>query len=286
MQKKESKGIPVRKASGELEHFDSSKLRRSLQNAGADTSAIEEITANIENWLHEGVTTKKIYSRAFSLLFRKNRINALYYKLKQALIELGPTGYPFEQFVGEIYKKQGYTVEVGQILEGHCITHEMDVIATNKTTQWLIECKYAKDQGKIVSIQVPLYVRSRIDDIIKKRNERPEFKHLTFSGGIVTNTRFSTDSIEYSRCSGLKLLAWDYPEGNGLKDIIGRENIFPISVLTYLTKKEKEFLMDKNIVTCKQLQENIKILDELALNKKKTSDLMRELEDICNDTAL
>ena len=285
MQKNESKGIPVRKASGELEHFDSSKLRRSLQNAGADTSAIEEITANIENWLHEGVTTKKIYSRAFSLLFRKNRINALYYKLKQALIELGPTGYPFEQFVGEIFKKQGYTVEVGQILEGHCITHEMDVIATNKTTQWLIECKYAKDQGKIVSIQVPLYVRSRIDDIIKKRNERPEYEGLTFSGGIVTNTRFSTDSIEYSKCSGLRLLAWDYPEGNGLKDIIGRENIFPISVLTYLTKKEKEFLMDKNIVTCKQLQDNIKILNEFALSKKKTSDLMRELEDICNNIA-
>jgi hypothetical protein len=282
MQKNESKSMLVRKASGEIEHFDASKLRRSLQNAGADPSTIEEITANIENWLHEGVTTKKIYSRAFSLLFRKNRINALYYKLKQALIELGPTGYPFEQFVGEIYKKQGYTVEVGQILEGHCITHEMDVIATNKTTQWLIECKYAKDQGKIVSIQVPLYVRSRIDDIIKKRNEIPEYEGLTFLGGIVSNTRFSSDSIEYSKCSGLKLLGWDYPGGNGLKDIIGRENIFPISVLTYLTKKEKEFLMDKNIVTCNQLQENIKILDELALSKKKTRDLMSELENIWN----
>jgi hypothetical protein len=275
-------GTIIKKASGEAQLFDISKLKRSLENAGADKDVIDEIATDIQQWLQDGVTTKKIYARAYKLLHRKNWGSALRYKLKNALIQMGPTGYPFERFIGEIFKKLGYHTEVGQIIEGRCITHEVDVIATKDHTQNLVECKFAQNQGSRIGVQVPLYVRSRVDDIVEKRRQMPEFKDMTFSGWIVTNNRFSSDSIEYGKCIGLHLLAWDYPQGNGLKDIILKENVFPITLLNHLTLKEKQELIEKGIVTCAQLLADEKMLSSLEHGTKNYRHLLRELSVICH----
>ncbi|MDD2571488.1 MAG: restriction endonuclease [Bacteroidales bacterium] len=276
--------IKVTKASGETEVFDSQKLERSLRNAGAAEELIQAIVADILDWIFEGVTTKKIYARAFSLLRRKKTVAAMRYKLKQAIMEMGPTGYPFEYLIGRVFEKQGYSVLVGQVIDGHCVTHEMDVIATGKGEQCLVECKYRQDQGNQVSVQTPLYVRSRVDDIIRKRMTMPEYQGLKFSGWVVTNTRFSLDSMQYGKCSGLNLIAWDYPAGNGLKDLIEREKIYPITLLQQLTKKEKQELLDQGIVTCSQLIEKKDILSTLNIPERRLKILINELESICKIT--
>jgi hypothetical protein len=196
-------------------------------------------------------------------------------------MELGPTGYPFENFIGEIFKKKGFNIEIGVVIEGNCVSHEMDVVATDNKIQHLVECKYSKDQGKNISVQVPLYVRSRVNDIIHKRKSIPEYYDLSFEGWVITNTRFSFDSIQYSKCSGLNLLAWDYPENYGLKEIIEKERIYPVTILTNLNKKEKQYLLDLDIVTCKQLLKNIDSLNSLEINKRKYTKLLNELKDMC-----
>lgn len=272
--------VEIKKASGETELFDVAKLKASLQNAGAVENIITEIAADIEEWIYEGVTTKKIYAHAYKLLQRKSGSRALRYKLKKALFKLGPTGYPFEHFIGELFKKQGYETEVGQILEGRCVSHEMDVIATKDSIQYLMECKFAHDQGNRLSIQVPLYVRSRVDDIIEKRMQMPEYKDVTFSAWVVTNARFSAESIQYSKCKEMNLLGWDYPKGNGLKEIIERVNIFPITILSHLAKKEKQQLMEQGIVTCEQLLNDPTFLDSLRLSKRMQRNVLKELDEV------
>ena len=272
--------VEIKKASGETEAFDVAKLKASLQNAGAEENVINEIASDIEEWVYEGVTTQKIYARAYKLFRRKRDTGALRYKLKKALFKLGPTGYPFEHFIGELYKKQGYETEVGQIVKGRCITHEMDVIATKDGKQYLMECKFSHDQGNRLSIQVPLYVRSRVDDIIDKRKQMAEYKNFSFSAWVVTNARFSADSMDYSKCSGLNLLGWDYPKDNGLKDIIERFNIFPITILSHLAKKEKQQLMEQGIVTCSQLLSDTTLLNSLGLSKKKQRNVLKELDEV------
>lgn len=272
------KKILIQKASGETEFFDASKLRRSLENTGAREEFVDEIVSNIEQWIVPGIGTREIYSRAFKMLHSRDISNALRYRLKQALLDFGNTGFPFEHFVGEIYKKKGYHTLVGQVVQGRCITHEMDVVATKEKEQYLVECKYSKDQGKYVSIQVPLYVRSRVDDIILKRRELPEFEDFSFSASVVTNTRFSSDSIEYSKCSNLHLLGWDYPNGNGLKEIIERMKIFPVTVLNTLSKQEKERLLNMGLVSCHQLGENLDVLNSLSLRSSTLYKLQNELD--------
>lgn len=278
--------ILVRKATGEEEPFAPEKLRSSLANAGAPAAAVDEIISDISDWIYTGVTTKKIYSRAFALLKRIKGVSALRYKLKQSMMELGPTGYPFEIFIGQIFGRQGYEVKVGQVLDGMCVTHEMDVIATGQDTQHLVECKYSLDQGKYITVQVPLYVRSRINDIIDSYNDQGLYSGYTFTGWVVTNTRFSTDSEKYAACSGLKLLGWDYPLGKGLKQIIEKERLYPVTVLTQLTNKEKQKLIEQGIVSCPQLLDNLEALDTIEFRQSKSTALIRELNDIINLPAI
>lgn len=278
MNKKE---ITLRKASGEEEVFDVSKLEGSLHNAGASRYAIKKVVSGINEWIYNGVSTKQLYSKAFSLLRKTQKASATRYHLKKAIYQLGPSGYPFESFIGQVFDRLGFQTETGIIVEGNCLSHEMDVIATNNHEQYIMECKYHKDQGKHVSIQVPLYVKSRVDDIIKKRKNSEAYSGLEFSAWVVTNTRFSTDSIQYARCSGVRLLAWDYPKGKGLKDLIEQVQIFPVTILTNLLKKHITILLERGIVSCGQLSKHRQLIDEFDLTTKKKKALLEELDGIC-----
>lgn len=276
-----NKTVTIVKASGDEEAFESEKLKRSLRNAGAEQKIIEKIVADIEDWIYNGATTGEIYSRAYAILRRHKTVAALRYRVKKAMMELGPTGYPFENFIGQIFERQGYKTEVGVKVEGNCVSHEIDVIATNENSQYLIECKYNQDQGKNISVQVPLYVRSRVDDIIAKRKEDERYNDVAFSGSVVTNTRFSDDSMQYGECSGLHLLGWDYPTGKGLKDIIEKVKVYPVTVLNRLTKKQKQQLLSQEIVTCSQLLNKPNALNGFGLSDRKYKALINELKDIC-----
>jgi hypothetical protein len=276
--KKDNQKILIKKASGDSEAFSLEKLKISLSNAGADKDTIEYVVSDIRNWIYDGITTKKIYSRAFTLLQQQKNHLASRYKLKKAIMELGPTGYPFEHFVGKILELRGFSTLVGQIMKGYCISHEVDVLATKENEQHIIECKYCQSPGKNVSVQVPLYIRSRVDDIVKKLQQSKQNSDVTFYGWIITNTRFTTDAINYARCSGLRLLSWDFPPGNGLKDIIDRDKIYPITVLTQLSKAKKKILLENDIVICRQLVENHDLIKLLQLSDKEYKNLIKELE--------
>ena len=280
MSKSRKKEVIIKKASGEREPFDILKLEASLKNAGADNNTIKNIAADIESWVSEGVTTKSIYARAYKLLRRNKQKGAMRYRLKNALFSMGPSGYPFEHFIGELFKRMGYDVKVGQIVQGVTITHEIDVIATKGNRQNLMECKYTHDQGNRLSVQVPLYVNSRVSDIVEKRRDDPIYKGINFTPWVVTNARFSSNSEEYSKSKNIQLLGWDYPPGRGLKELIERENIFPVTILKSLNKKEKQQLMENRIVTCSQLMNNVDIITRLGIDERKRRALLNELEEI------
>ncbi len=274
--------LNITKVSGDVENFSRIKLMHSLQRSGADELVVDSIVKEVEALLYDGISSKKIYDMAFRLLRKKQAGTAARYKLKKAMMELGPTGYPFEYFVGEVFRLKGFNVEVGQVLQGHCVTHEVDVIATKGKEQHFIECKYYQRTGKNANVQVPLYIRSRVDDIIKKRNTMPEFAGYSFHGGVVTNTRFTDDAISFGECTGLHLLSWDYPKGNGLKEFIDREHIFPITALTKLSGSDKQKLMEEGIVICSQLLENPEKLSIIGTDRNKHQKVLNEIRYLCD----
>ena len=132
--------IYVVKASGDRVIFEQDKLIRSLDKAGAGQDIITDVLSGLESQLYDGITTRKIYRQAYKLLNKLSKRGAGRYKLKEAIFELGPSGYPFEIFVGELLKNQGYRVEVGIIVQGKCVKHEVDVVAENEHNHFIVEC--------------------------------------------------------------------------------------------------------------------------------------------------
>src|SRR5687768_7074750 len=145
--KKQSDDVLITKASGIIEPFSSEKLYNSLKKAGASEEIIKEILANVRSKLYKGIPTKKIYRIAFNQLKTNSKPVAAKYHLKKGIMELGPSGYPFELFIGEILKRQGYKTRVGEIVMGKCVSHEIDVIAEKNNDHFMIECKYHNQPG-------------------------------------------------------------------------------------------------------------------------------------------
>jgi hypothetical protein len=276
--------INITKASGEHKPFSKEKFLNSLMHSGASPSRAQEILEEISKQLHEGISTKKIYQLAYSKLKKQSKHLAARYHLKQAIMELGPSGYPFEKFIGELLKQKGFSVEVGIIIKGKCVTHEVDVLAKNATHQFMIECKYHNYRGIFCDVKIPLYIQSRFKDVESEWIKNKPNTKLIYQGWVVTNTKFSTDAILYGNCAGLKLLSWDYPENESLKKLIDDSGLYPITCLTTLTKLEKQKLLENKIVLCKELNANKKQLSEIGMTDNRINNVFDESKKLCDST--
>lgn len=279
---KKGMGIDIIKSSGERAKFSLDKLRNSLKHSGADHNLVEEILDKVGDELYEGISTNEIYNRAYGLLKRKKAVFASKYKLKKAIYELGPTGFPFERFVSALLEYCGYSVKVDMIMNGICVTHEIDVVAEKNGQTTIIECKFHGEEGRNCNVKIPLYIHSRYNDVkahwtTKKREPRKLDK-----GWVVTNTRFTEQAMAYGKCAGLYLLSWDYPNKDGLKDRIDRLGLYPITVSTLLTKREKQFLLSRDVVLCRQLWKDKFFLDHLGISNVRKEKILEEIKQLCH----
>lgn len=267
----------VTKADGTSELFREGKLINSLINAGAKQDVAERIVDEVLASSISGVTTSAIYKTAFRELRRQHRPTAARYSLRRALFDLGPTGFPFEDFIGALYTKMGYTVKLRQTVPGKCITHELDVVASNGEECIAIEAKFHNSLGYKTNVKTALYVRARMDDIfarrIEDRSHCPVNKPL-----LLTNTKFTTNAIEYAECVGLEIVGWMYPEGRSLLDLIIKHEVYPITSLTTLSKSQKQSLIRKGVILCDVLKENKEALLSLGLSKDHIEEVLQEAQ--------
>lgn len=278
---KAKKNISITKASGQIVPFSEEKLRNSLIRSGADDNQVDEILREISEKLYDGISTKKLYRFAFNMLRGNSGHFAAKYHLKRAIMELGPSGYPFEKFIGELLKHKGYSISVGEIVKGKCVNHEIDVIAITDHHHFMIECKYHNLQGIICDVKIPLYIQSRFKDVEAEWLKLPGHDQMIHQGWVVTNTKFSTDAIKYGNCIGLKLLGWDYPVKESLKALIDSLGLYPITCLTTLTRAEKQKLLDKKIVLCQEICTNEKLLYDIDMKESKVKKVIEEGQQLC-----
>lgn len=269
------------KANGEKVPFQIDKLINSLKRSQASDELIQQIVAQVENQIYDGMTTKKIYQMASNLLKGKSRVSASKYKFKKALMELGPSGFPFEKLVGKLLEHEGFATKVGVIVQGNCVQHEVDVIAQKDNNNYMIECKYHSDQGRFCNVKIPLYIHSRFLDVEKQWVQQKGHEAKLHKVGVYTNTRFTSDAIQYGKCVGLLLTSWNYPRRNGLKDRIDKSGLHPLTALTTLTKAEKTKLLDEGIVLCKEIHENLGLLEKIGVPKARLKKILEDSEELC-----
>ncbi|MES2213321.1 MAG: ATP cone domain-containing protein [Patescibacteria group bacterium] len=274
--------IYVTKSDGKKEFFDTKKLEFSLKRAGASTKEVEEILSTLSETMKDGITTHEIYTHAFALLHRDNRPTAIKYSIKRAVMDLGPSGFPFEDFIAEIFKYKGYEAITGQIVRGFCVEHEVDVVAWNEKKLIMVEAKFHNQLGIRSDLKIALYVKARFDDL-----RQMKFKYGAKQGGaerdldegwLVTNTKFTSTAIEYGSCQGgLVMIGWNYPPHGNLHDMILEAKLHPLTCLTALDGIHKKLLLDKGVVLCKTITENPDLLASIGVDDETSKRVIDEI---------
>lgn len=276
-----NKKVIVKKKSGDPEPFSKQKLKESLKKCGATIQETQTIVKSIYPMVYDGISSDLIFGKAFFLLRKLNEVSASKYSLKRAIFEMGPSGYPFEKLIGALLRQKGYTTKVSEILQGINVNHEIDVLAEKDGNTYIIECKFHSKPKIVCDVKIPLYINSRFLDVQKKWNSSGKTTHLK-QGWLVTNTRFTEDAINYAKSVDLSLFSWNYPKDNGISKNIDEFGLYPITVLTSLSKQEKTLFIEKDIILVKELLNEPHIFKNFNISSRRTVKILDEIKKLCN----
>lgn len=270
--------VQVIKANGAKEEFNEHKVIHSIQRAKIPSVLHPEVLAHVKSKLYENIPTSEIYHHIIEFLGKSpNPYVHTRYGLKQAIMALGPTGYPFEDYAAEILKDNGFKTAVRQTLLGKCINHEIDVVAEKDAWRIMVEVKFHNSPGVHSEVHVPLYTKARYEDLREKHNFHEAW--------IVTNTKTTSDAIAYANCVGMKVISWSYPEGESLRDLIEKAHLYPITMMSTLSETAKLTLLNNHVVLCKDICQDHRKIDVLPVSAKEKEQIIAEIEYICMDKA-
>jgi len=225
--------LKITKASGSTQAFDSGKLCKSIQNAGADEETAKNVCEKVKNEIKPGDSTSKIFRKVFRYLSKENIELSARYALERAINSLGPAGFLFEQYIEAVLQSLGYETKRNVFIEGQCITHEIDVIADKGNERYLVEAKYRNGHKIKTHIDQVMYADARLADI--KRKAQKESSEYTYHMIVMTNAYFTKNSIDYSECRDIKLFGWRYPKDVNLMTVADEYRLYPVTVLPSLT---------------------------------------------------
>ncbi len=271
--------IFIAKADGTQEPFNPEKLVASLMRAGAEHGVARDISRAIEKELYPGITTQEIYRHAFSKLRDARRGAAARYSLKRAILEFGPSGFPFEAYISELFRAEGAQTQIDQIIKGACVEHEVDVVVHQNGAITYVEAKFHNAAGFKTDLKTVLYVKARLDDIQAARKQKGLQEPMR--GLVVTNTKFTTVAAQYASCAGVEILGWEEPAGKTLQDRIDAVGLYPITALTTLNRREKIALLSQKIVLCNALGTDTRALSVSGITGQKADHVLEEVGALC-----
>lgn len=278
----ESAQLFVVKKNGVREPFSEEKVLRSMRRVGLSEELQPKVLSHIKQRLHQDTDTTEIFAHIKEFLNKNDQKAAIRFNLKQAIFDLGPTGFPFERYMERVFMEMGYKTIVGEIISGACVTHEIDVLIEKDGKRDIVEAKFHNQQGVKTDVQVLLYVYARFLDV----------KEVNSLEGVwvVTNTKLTIDASNYARCKGIKVIGWNYPEKNNLQDYVEQPNLYPITILHTLSRQEKQSLLAGDIVLCRDFIDKTdhELMDKFFLDMdtiNKTKEAARlVLNSVNNDT--
>ncbi len=264
----------VVKVSGELQNFNAKKIYNSIREAGGSSKLAKGAIKEIRKKLYPNIPTSEILEIILNYLKVEPGVSERY-DLKRAVMSLGPSGFPFEDFFARVLEYYGYCAKTGNKLKGKFIFHEVDVIAEKNFKKWMVECKYHNEGGIITRLHPAMYTYARFLDLNK----------YNFCGSwLVTNTKCSEDAIKYSKGVNQKITSWNYPSGESLLELIENKKIYPITILKDLSKSVLEKLYSLKLVVANDLLEKDIhwLMKNTNLSEKNVKSILEELKIILN----
>ncbi|MCD5381801.1 MAG: ATPase [Candidatus Pacebacteria bacterium] len=271
----------ITKADGTQEPFRPEKLRASLRRAGATKHEVDAILRDIEQWLTEGVKTQAIYRKAFELLRQSDTPSAARYSLRRALFGLGPTGFPFEDFLAKLFETEGYTTKTRVTLKGKCTQHEIDVAGFTPAHSFVAEAKFHMRPGTKSDLQVVMYSYARFLDLQNAHICRQDTCGVN-DFYVITNTKFTRTAMKYAECAGINLLSWNYPKHHSLHKRIEAAGLYPITALTTLSSRYKRALLETGVILCRDILRKPAVLQSAGVPFAKVDAVVAEAQLLYN----
>lgn len=266
----------VTKANGKKELYSREKVCSSMSRAGVPKEYQDKLLGEIEKKLFDGISTAKILDLIIRYLKQIYPAGQTRYQLKRAIMELGPTGFPFEQLVARLLHAYGYDVRTDIVLWGTCVSHEIDVLATKDVREYFVECKYHNQPGSRSDIKTALYVKARGEDLEEKLKHESANQTIQYGSWVFTNTKFSADAITYAECKNLRLTGWSYPIKGNLQEMIESKHLYPVTCLTILSSEQKTKLLERNIILVSELYKDKRLMESFGLTKEQKDSLEYE----------
>ncbi len=261
------------------EPFSWKKVYTSARRVGAPKPLAKDIATLIENKAYPGIPTQEIFRTIRQILKKELPFAGIRFNLKAGIRKLGPSGFPFEKYAGEIFKQQGYFLTYNQFLRGECIEHETDFVAKKQNELLLAECKYHHLPGNRVDTRVVEYTYAAFLDLQKGSFLKQQKKQgATPQPLIVTNTKFTSQAIKYARCVKVNLLGWRYPKNKGLEYWIESQKLYPVTILPSFKKSLVEIFMRERIMLAKDLLflDTVKFAKKMGVSLKDMKAVKRE----------
>jgi len=240
---------------GQKEPFSWKKVFSSAQRAGASKELATKIADEISLLVYPGISTALIYEEVLKRLHESEPKVGIRFSLKKAIQRLGPTGFPFEKYVGALFENQGWQVFLNQQLKGYCLTYEIDFLAEKEEELFIGECKFrhALAKQKIPS-EIILENYAKFLDLKKgELFKAPAFSQKEISFILVTDAKFTHRSQKFAQCYHLELLGWRYPQERGLEYLIESQNLYPITILPSLDDDLARQCFEEKIILVKDL---------------------------------
>jgi len=264
----------IYKSDGRKVKFNPNKILSTCIRAGASRSIAQRILKKVSSDVYNEMKTSDIYKLVLQAISEEKNGVGLHqrYQLKEAIMRLGPSGFAFENYVADLlpyYDLEVYGIRVK--IKGKCTVHEIDVIGVSDTRQFMIECKHDSYHGSYVGLKVALYTHARFLDT------SPRF----FGEMIFCNSKISESAKKYANCIGQQVYSWRYPSEKSLEKIIGKNKLYPITILN-LTSKELEIFYGIDLMIAKDLLEYdaVKLSKKTGISPKRINDLQIVVEKI------
>lgn len=260
----------VLKASGKYENFKSKKIYETVLATGASKRLARETVNLVKRKYYKGMTTKEILDIILENIKKEPGLQQRY-DLKRAIMSLGPSGFPFEQYFARILEHYGYKTKVSNVMKGKRIWHEVDIIAEKKDKTYMIECKYHNFIGNNTRLHPAMYTYARFLDI-----------NLFDTPWLSTNTKCVDDAIEYAKGVGLKITSWNYPENASLRKLIEDKNLYPITVLKNVKRRTIEKLLELNLVLAEDVlkEDSYELAKELNISRNEMEKIKQQIKEI------
>ena len=266
---------------GQKEPFSWEKVFLSARRAGSSKELAKKIADEISLLVYPGISTALIHQEVLKRLRENEPKAGIRFSLKKSIQRLGPTGFPFEKYIGALFENQGWQVFLNQHLKGYCLTYEIDFLAQKEKELFIGECKFrhALAKQKIPS-EIILENYAKFLDLKKgELFKTPTFSQKEISFILVTDAKFTYRSQKFARCYRLELLGWRYPQERGLEYLIESQNLYPITILPSLDDDLARQCFEEKIILVKDLLKKWPNFTRKAkIPPKKAADIFEEAQ--------